>query len=422
MGLQVIAIPLVYHSLGQHKYELYLLLTAALATIALAQLGAGPGLTQALAKANAERNREHEASLLSAAFRLSAAAAIIGGSAILLVVHLLSPDRLFGPAFVHDRAEVLATINVCVFVLMAQVISGVVDSALAGYQEQVFSNLGSMLANLSSIILLPVVCRGKPDITQVILVLYGVPTLSRVVNLAVLLKRRPHLMRGLNQTNRGDYSVLLHVGVGFWAIAMGGVLEQHSGTFVLAHFSSTQATDFFAVVYRTVTLAGSAVAILTQPLWPALTDAVAHGDIDWIRRSFRRIRRMLTLYSCMVALLLATAGQWVFQRLLHIETERNRTLFVILAVYFIANVWTHLFYIAMMGMHCIWKLACVALAENLFMVLLGILLVPHLGAQGMGLAYLFASILLPVWLLPRMWSSAIGKISSPQLTTAQTAY
>jgi O-antigen/teichoic acid export membrane protein len=163
------------------------------------------------------------------------------------------------------------------------------------------------------------------------------------------------------------------------------------------------------------------VAILTQPLWPALTDAVSHGDIDWIHRAYRRIRSLLTIYSCVVAFMLVTAGQWAFQIVLHIETQRNRTLFIILGIYLIANIWTHLFYIVMMGMHSIWKVAYVALSENLIMLLLGMLLAPHFGAQGMGLAYLFASILLPVWLLPRMWSGAIEKVSTPQLTAAQTA-
>src|ERR1700736_1427634 len=60
IALQGIAIPLVYHALGTHQYALYLLLSAALATLALLQFGAGPGLTQAIAKAHAHGNRQEE--------------------------------------------------------------------------------------------------------------------------------------------------------------------------------------------------------------------------------------------------------------------------------------------------------------------------------------------------------------------------
>ncbi len=162
LGLQAIAIPLVYHTLGQHRYELYLLLSAALATIAIAQMGTGPGLTQGIAKAHAAEERESEASLISAAFRLTGAAAIIGGSGILVAVHLVSPQALFGSGFSGDRGEIILVVNTCVFVLMAQMVFGVVDSALAGYQEQVFTNIGAMLSNILSIVLLIAICELAP--------------------------------------------------------------------------------------------------------------------------------------------------------------------------------------------------------------------------------------------------------------------
>lgn len=420
LALQAIAIPLVYHSLGQHRYELFLLLTAMLATIALAQMGAGPGLTQGIAKANAEGNRDYEASLLSAALRLAIVAAVTGGAVILGIIYLMPSGRLFGAPFIHDRAEILAIANACVFVLIVQIISGVVDSALAGYQEQIFSNIGTMLANLTSIALLILVCRYAPTITRVILVLYGAPTLSRVVNVVLLFVRRPYLIKGISRSNRRDYGVLLYVGLAFWAMQIGSLLEQYGGTFILAHLSTTRATNFFAVVYKSITLAGSAVTMLTQPLWPAFTDAIAHRDTNWIRGSYRTIRRVSTAYSCLVAIVLMTSGRFVFQRLLHIETEGS-ALFVILGVYFIANIWTHVFYMTMMGMDVIWKVAGVALAENIVMILAGVVLVPHLGASGMGLAYLLASVLLPTWLLPRMMSDAISGISHRQSSATQKA-
>ena len=410
-ALQAIAIPLVYRSLGQHRYDLYLLLTGVLGTIALVQMGAGPGLTQGIAKANAAGRDELEASLLRAAFRLAAAAALLGGALILFVVYLIPPDKLFGPAFSSNRGEILIDTNVCVAFVVIQVLAGVVDSALAGYQEQVFIHLGSMVANILCIGLLFIVCKNGPTILGVILVLYGVPMLARVVNLAVLSQRRPYLFRGFFKSCRGSYAVLLNVGLAFWAIEVGGLLEQNSGNYILAHLSSTQETALFAVVYKSIVLAGAVVNTVTMPLWPAFTDAIAHRDVEWIRRSYRRIRRALTIYSFVVAAVIMIAGQWIFNYLLHIDTAGSLPLFLILGGYFVANVWTHLYYVTLMGMAGIWKIALVVLAENLLMLLFGIVMVPRLGASGMALAYLSASVVLPAWLLPGMMQRAIRRIS-----------
>jgi O-antigen/teichoic acid export membrane protein len=416
LALQAIAIPLVYHSLGQHRYELYLLLTAALATVGLAQLGAGPGLTQGIATANALGKRHDEGSLLAGAFRLTGVATLIGGGIVLSIIHLVPPERVFGSAFVNDRGTILTAANLCVIVLMAQMLFGVVDSALAGYQEQVFTSVGSMVANLLSIGVLFIVCRNAPTVTGVILVLYGVPTLSRIANLLALFFRRPYLLRGLLQSSRGFYATLMNVGLAFWAIQLGGVIEQHGGTYVLAHLSSTHDTDLFGVVYRALVLAGAVVNIITVPLWPAITDAIAHRDIDWIHRSYARVRRALTVYSCLLAFIVVIGGQWIFEHILRVDTGGNHWLFVILGFYFVANIWTHLFYVTMMGLQGIWRIAAVLCTENLLMLGFGLVLVPRLGAAGMALAYLSASVALPVWLLPRLMERALHKMAvAPQI-------
>ncbi len=193
---------------------------------------------------------------------------------------------------------------------------------------------------------------------------------------------------------------------------IGAILEQNGGIYLLARFSSTEATNLFAVVYKSLSLAGAIVAILTQPLWPAFSDAIAHRDIAWIRRSYEKIRRILTIYSCTVAVVLIVAGQWIFGNLMKITVENDHLLFVILGAYFIANIWTHLFYVTMMGMKGIWRVAMIALCENLLMMIFGILLVPWLGARGMALAYLVASIALPAWILPRLMKAGIDSISN----------
>jgi len=415
--LQASAIPLVYHSLGQHRYDLYLLLTGILGTMALVQMGSGPGLTQGIAKASAGGRRDLEASLVRAAFRLAAGFALVGATAILLSVYQIPSGTLFGPAFSVNRAEILSDTNICVALLSIQVLVAVVDSALAGYQEQVFISVGSMMANILSISLLFLICRNAPSIIDIILVIYGVPTLFRLINLFVLSLRRPYLLRGFFRTSRGSYAALLNVGMGFWAIEVAGLLEQNGGNYILAHLSSTAATALFAVVYKSIVLASAVVTTITTPLWPAFTDAIAHRDVQWIHRTFEKIRRALTVYSCAVAGTIMIAGQWIFGHLMHINTAGNVWLFIFFGAYFVANVWTHLYYVTLMGLDSLWKIAVVILAENALMLVLGILFVPGLGASGMALAYLVASVALPAWLLPRIMRRAIERVSEQSSVT-----
>jgi O-antigen/teichoic acid export membrane protein len=416
LALQAIAIPLVYRSLGEKQYALYLLMTGALATIAITQMGAGPGLTKGMAEAHARGDHHAESALFNAALRLTALCALIGGGVILAVLHCVPPADLFGVSFQDERATIVSVADVCIIVLIAQVIFGVVDSALAGYQEQVFSNIGSMSSNILSIGLLIAVCSYGATISAVIIVIYGVPILSRLVNVIVLFKRRPYLMRGMLRTAAGRYQTLLNVGLAFWVIQLGGLIEQHSGTYVLAHESTRRETVLFAIIYKVLTLIGSVNVIITQPLWPAFADAVAHRDFEWIRRSYRRIRFALTAFSCTVCVLLIALGPAAFRYFVHIDTSGSQLLFFILGAYFISNVWTHVYYVTLMGLPGIWPVALILMSENILLLLFALILVPHLGGAGMALAYLLASLVLPAWLLPTRFKSTMRAISSPAKT------
>jgi O-antigen/teichoic acid export membrane protein len=418
LGLQGIAIPLVYHALGQHRYALYLLITGALATITFTQFGAGPGLTQGLARANVTGSHDRESSLFNAALRLSMGGALVTGGGLVAVFSVVDPTRLFGAAFSGDKLEVLASVKLSIFALIAIIVLGVFDSALAGYQEQVVTNLLSLCGNIASAVLLIIICHHNPTIIEVMLALYGVTACSRGLSAAILLSRRSYLLGKVFCSLRGTYSDLMQLGFAFWGIQFAGMVEIQGGIYIMAHLSTPAETDIFGMAFKVLTLVGGPVAILTQPLWPAFTDAIARRDIDWIDSHYRRIRITLIIYSAIVAFGLVIAGQWGFLTVLHIAVPGSRLFFGTLGLYAVANVWTHLYYVAMMGLPGIWKVVIVAIGENLLMVTFGVLIVPHLGAAGMLLAYLSASVILPSWLLPRVMSATIKQLSLRSLSAA----
>jgi O-antigen/teichoic acid export membrane protein len=403
VALQGIAIPLVFHALGTHQYALFLLLSAALATLALLQFGAGPGLTQTIAKAHAQRNRRDEAGALAAAFLFVGATALLGSLVCLAVVRLIPAGTLFGTIFATDQAEVIHVAGIAVVIMFLSIVLGVVDSALAGYQEQVATNLSMCFSIVISTVVLVVLCRSfHPTITKILLVMYGGPVVCRLVNLAILLARRPYLLLGFTDIKIKDLRPIIHVGVAFWLIQATGVVEQHAGTLLMGHMTSALETDIFGVIYRAGCLASATVAIFTQPLWPAFTDAVARHDSGWVQRAATKIRRTIMSIAAVLALLMMTAGTWGIEHIWKIDVSANRLVVITLGLYMFSNLWTHFHYIVLMGLDRVWSVAALVIIENLSMLGLGWFAVPHFGAQGMACAYLVASVVMPAWILPRI--------------------
>ena len=412
VGLQGLAIPLVYHALGTHQFALYLLLTAALATITLLQFGAGPGLTQAIAKAHAQGDGNDESGALASAFAFVTAAATLGGAACVLLVRVVPAATLFGASYAGDQSVIVHTADAVVLVMGILMVLGVVDSALAGYQEQVATNVGMSIANVVSTVVLIALCRfHQPTIVQVMLVLYGGAILSRFVNLIVLLARRPYLLRGAMHMNRRNLGLMMHTGAAFWIIQATGVLEQHGGTYLMAHLTTPHATDIFGVIFRAGNLVSSAVGIFTQPLWPAFTDAVARHDSGWVRSAAARIRRIIMSIAGALAFLTIALGSWAIEHVMRVNIAGNRRVVVIIGIYILFNLWTHYHYVLLMGLDRAWTVAGLVLIENLSMLVLGVALIPHMAASGMATAYLLASALLPAWLLPRILRGRMNHIA-----------
>jgi O-antigen/teichoic acid export membrane protein len=403
IALQGIGIPLVFHALGIHQYALYLLLSAALATLALLQFGAGPGLTQAIARAHALGDRREEAGALAAAFLFVGATSLLGAAVCLGLIRMIPAGTLFGPTYAVDQAEVIHVAGIVVLVTFLSIVLGVVDSALAGYQEQVATNVSMCFSNILSTLALVLLCRFyHPNITQVLLVMYAGPIACRLVNLVLLLVRRPYLVFGIGNVRIDNLEPIIQVGIAFWLIQATGVVEQHAGTYLMAHLSSAAETDVFGVIYRASCLASATVAIFTQPLWPAFTDAVARHDSGWVLRASARIRRTIVSIAAVLAVLMITAGAWGIEHIWRIDITGQRLVVTVLGLYMFSNLWTHFHYIVLMGLNRVWSVAALVMIENLAMVGIGRIVIPHYGALGMAGAYLLASVMIPAWVLPRM--------------------
>jgi O-antigen/teichoic acid export membrane protein len=201
----------------------------------------------------------------------------------------------------------------------------------------------------------------------------------------------------------------MHTGAGFWLIQIASLLEQNGGAFVLAHYSGPQSVAMFAIAFKTLNLAGSAVGIFTQPLWPSFTDAIVRHDLAWVEGTFRKIRGSLITAAFGLAAVWVVLSDWMFLHVFHTAVRLPLVLAVAFALYLVSNMWTHVYYISLMGIGNIWTISAVNVAENFLMLGLGIILASRYGALGMVGGYLLASVLLPFWLLPRVFGNRIER-------------
>ncbi|MCU1353154.1 MAG: polysaccharide biosynthesis protein, partial [Acidimicrobiales bacterium] len=81
-----------------------------------------------------------------------------------------------------------------------------------------------------------------------------------------------------------------------------------------SHYLGAGAVPQFALPYRIVMLAPSAISLLVAPLWPAYAEALARGDRAWAHRTLRRSVAVAVGGTVAVSALLVLAGPALLRR------------------------------------------------------------------------------------------------------------
>ena len=291
--LQMIAIPIVYHAIGPAQFAAYAAVTSAIMILSFLNLGMGGALVTPLAQASATHDRERESRLFCSALVPIASAAGLALCIALPLLWSLPLKLLFGIAAstVPARELRIAALFACVGTL-AVVPFSVIDSARQAYQEMHISNIFGTLSNGALCVGLILVAWFAPTLSAFVAVTALLPLAVRALNLVLLFAGRPHLIRmrrgwvswALMRSLAGDG--LSYMG----AAAIANVLLYEWPTYYIARVRPALESSTFAVYLRLVLLVLSFGVSFLQPLWPAIADATAKADADWVLRAVRRAR------------------------------------------------------------------------------------------------------------------------------------
>src|ERR1019366_1581297 len=146
--VQVIAMPIVYRSLGPGQFAAFAAVTAVVSILNFLNLGMGGALVTSLAEEAAVKDRDREASLLRYAVFPLTALSIAGLVLALPVLSLLPLRTLFGLAATGTPGPALraAAVIACIGTIIAIPLS-VVESVRQAYQELHVNNFLNALCN-----------------------------------------------------------------------------------------------------------------------------------------------------------------------------------------------------------------------------------------------------------------------------------
>ncbi|TYB99233.1 lipopolysaccharide biosynthesis protein [Micromonospora sp. WP24] len=328
--------PLAFTHLGAERYGMWMAVTSLTSMALFADFGLGSGLLTRLARLHAEGDR------LAAARQIASAYALLGGLAAALLGLLAATVRwvpwptLLNVTDPDVAGDARAVVLLCFGSFLVNIPLALVQRIQYAHQQVAQSNLWQAAGSLVAAAL--VTAGAVIDIEPVLLIalaVLSVPLMNAANTVCYFVWQCPELRPRPQHVRWLAAQRLLRLGMRFFVISVLSSVVLNVDNFLVGHVLGMAAAANYAVVLRMFSLLALFVTLVNLPLWPANGEALAKGDLTWVRRSTRRMSCLSAAVVALPALGLVVFGNeflrlWIrSEELAHIPV----TLLTALAVY-----------------------------------------------------------------------------------------
>lgn len=308
MAIGVISVPLTLGYLGAERYGLWMVISSLSLALNFADLGLGNGLVNTLAGAYGRGDRAAARVQVSTAFFLFSGIAIallLAFAAAFPFVNWVQVFNVQSPDAAREVEPALWYFTGC---LVLGLVFGIVSRIELAYQNAFVNGVWQAAGSVGSLVALLLAMHYNAGLPVLVLLLTGIPVLALICQSVVFFVARPWLRPSLASVDRGAASNLMRLGAGYLVLQLAATLTMYSDSMIAVHLLGPTAVTQYAVVSKPFTLLSATLFMALVPMWPAYTEALAKGDLAWVRRTVNRVLGLTLIVIGLPALLLVAVG------------------------------------------------------------------------------------------------------------------
>lgn len=312
--VQLLIVPISLDCLTPYEYGLWLTINSFLIALSYMDIGLGNGLRNKLAEAMAQGDRQKARALVSTTF--------------LMLFLIVVPIVLLGAGLIY-RADVYGLMNVSATLIPnlpdilflsfamtgATFIFKFIGNVYLGMQLPAVNNLINVAGlTVAMLALLVLSWFGRSSLLVVAAIYTASPLLVYLLAYPVTFGwKYPFLAPRLRLFSKAYLGDLFSLGILFFVVQIAGIVLFQSSNIIISKMFSPEEVTPYQVSYRYYTILSMITAVISSPLWAATTDAYTKADFAWMRRTERKLRKVLL--ACLALLVAMTLFAPVFYRL-----------------------------------------------------------------------------------------------------------
>jgi O-antigen/teichoic acid export membrane protein len=242
-------------------------------------------------------------------------------------------------------------------------------------------------------------------------------TVSSVLNAWVLFHQDPWLLPSPDAFHFAAAKRVLHLGLMFFVLQCGVTIGYSSDNIVISQILGAAAVAAYAVPQKLFGPISLLVSMAISPLWPAYGEALARGDLSWVRRIFFSSLWLVLGISVSTCTLMALIGPRILNLFFGKQLHVPLSLLLALAGWGVVNSVSTVISVFLNGAGVLKEQMALIAVVSPFNLGLSIFLTKHFGVMGVSLGSALSQLLitLPVYsvLIRRVFSRATT--SAPRL-------
>lgn len=378
----LITVPLVLGYLGAERYGMWLTLSSMITFLAMADLGVSRGLINHFAGALGKDDLDEASRLVTSAFFSLAGLGIVLTLVFVAAFPWVPWVRLFQVTGALAQSEtkpaIIALFACWLFDWIARIFLRVNDGRQAGYINNIWEIAGRV-ATLGAIVL---AIRRHSGLPTLVAVLAGTPFLANLANAVLMMHSNRWLIPDPRKFVPRLARRILKTGVGFLGLDLSFLVIVNGSYLLISYQLGAAAVAEFGVPARAFAIISMAAALIANPLWPAIAEASARGEIDWVKRAIGRFMA-LTLGAALVpTLVLTLAGREIIQAWVGDAVAPAPSLLAVLGLWSIVFIMGNTVGVFLNGMGAVRFCAMTQMLEAACIVPAQIVLLPRYGICG----------------------------------------
>lgn len=380
--VSLVTLPLTFKYLGPERYGLWMVLISIVSAMGFADLGIGNGLMNAISDAYGKDDHNLAREYVTSAFVMMLGIALFLAVAGAAAYPFMPWMRLFNVKSAAVAAEGSRALLVLYAWFVISIPIGVITRAQAGLQKgyipQIIGALGSVLTLIA--LLLAIGLHGS--LAWLVFASTMGSVTATVFNGWLLFHEHPWLLPARRAYRRSAASKILKLGLMFFVLQCAVTIGYTSDNIVIAQVLGAAAVAAYAVPQKLFGLISMVVGMAITPLWPAYGEAIARGDMAWVRRVFFGSLWLTLATAVPLCSFLALAGPWILRVFFGKALHAPLSLLVVLAAWGIINAVSNVVAVLLNGTGVLKVLTITSVFASLSNLALSILLTRRLGVIG----------------------------------------